>query len=226
MTSHNEAVGCDIVYRALNDSTLSKDYRLSEKCSESVTRDLINVAKKQQTDAQSVSKNVERLESTVEGNGKTQSELIANLEKSYSNRLEDFQALQISHQEHVDGMFEIQLETINFWMVIIGAMIALASILGFLFISQYKKREINRLIDDANLKISENIKNQELVKQMVVNVFSTAEVKSKLNEIKSDIWLEVEPLIKSTIEDYISSNNGNAEQKEQDLSSITKPKEG
>lgn len=226
MNSPSDVAGCDIVYRALNTSSFSNNLAVPEGCAELVSHDLIDVIRDQQGQIKALTAKINSLELKLEAHGKSQTELSSHMEQSYSDRFDDLKTLQISHQEHIDEMFNVQLSSMDTWLMILGIGIAIAGAITFTFVTQYRKREVDKIVDNTIKEVRQNLENKNIVKGMVVNVFSTPEVKDKIDEIESSIWKGVEPLVKTTIEDYLSSVNGDGNGRAEILESITKKDKG
>jgi len=105
-------------------------------------------------------------------------------------------------------MYTASLTHYDHWTIGLTVLIALAGLFSIAYITDYKKREADKIIDNAVDCAKEKLDNDRLVQSAVVNAFETDGVKNTLNGIKIDIINEQEPFIRSIIQDTL--NNGNS----------------
>lgn len=179
---------------------------------------------------QKLEKQTEELNAISMSLSRTEGE-VAEFKASQSNKFDSFQATQqsrlstisenqkatfdnykSSQQQILDQhtvMYTSNLTHYEYWTVGLSIILAIFGALSFFLITQYKKREIDQVVDNAVESATDKLNDDILVQSAVRNAFSSETVTELLDGVKAEIISEQESHIQSVIQDVIDMMSTN-----------------
>ena len=116
----------------------------------------------------------------------------------------------IEQQQRIFDETTKMYENFALWLtVVIGLAGVISIIVSLYFITKYRKREIQEMVDNAVNNVKEKVENSDFLKSAIVNSFDQPEVKCHIENIKIDLMNEQEHYIRTIINDTYTEEQSN-----------------
>lgn len=144
----------------------------------------------------------------------TQNETIAAIQSRIDEIKDHYSSSMSQHSEqvtlkllHQEKLFDAAVGVYENWSVGFSMLLALAGIVTFVFIKQYKTREVNEVVDQAIQKLNKQVEDEGLLISAVVNSFDSEQVKNKVKSIENEMQDRQEIFVRSILDERIDSND-------------------
>ncbi|OBU36738.1 hypothetical protein [Photobacterium phosphoreum] len=156
------------------------------------------------------------LEEKIKSNSDLQLEKIQTIDSVYKEKLQTIETTQQISIQSYSTMFEASKSMYTDLFTILGSIIAIAGLGAIIYINQYRKREIQKLVDDSLNEVKNKVDNenylQGLVSEALKSTFIGAQLDSELEKIASAVELRVLNILSEREKSSSSSENKSTNQ--------------
>ncbi|MCK7459117.1 hypothetical protein [Idiomarina aminovorans] len=122
----------------------------------------------------------------------------------YEGKVDSIEKSQFLVSQSYAATYDSSLLWYSVIISVIGLLVAVSGVIGFVLIKNYKKREVNQVIDEAETSLKERLSNNEQMAAYLSAGLKSEDFNKTLDSMKSSLFNELSRDLKSFLDDEVN----------------------
>lgn len=122
----------------------------------------------------------------------------------YEGKVDSIEKSQLLVSQSYTSTYDSSLFWYSIIISIVGLLVAVSGVIGFVLIKNYKKREVAQVIDEAEANLEEKLANNEQMAAYLSAGLKSEDFNKTLDTMKSSLFNELSRDLKSFLDDEVN----------------------